>query len=561
MRVPFRGFPIRAFPTIIAGALLLTTDVAAQSVVREFSRADTLRGANTPQRAWWDATFYDLRVRIDPRDSTIAGVNTITYRVLASNAKVGGELQVDLQPPLQVDSVRFGTRRLPYRRDGNAFFVRTPLAQPVGAMRTLTVFYHGRPVVAKNPPWDGGFIWQRDSLGNRWIATANQGLGASVWWPNKDMPSDEPDSQRVAITVPDDLVNVSNGRLRRVTREADGFTTWEWFVRSPINNYGIAVNAGTYAHWSEVYHGEAGPLTLDFWPLTYHEQAARAQWTQTRPMLACFEHWFGPYPFYEDGFKLIETPHLGMEHQSAVAYGNQFLNGYLGRDLSTTGRGLQWDFILVHESAHEWWANSLTNKDEADMWIHESFANYAENLFTECQQGTAAGAEYVIGTRALIRNDRPIVGAFGVHDEGSGDMYYKGGNLLHTLRTVIDDDEKWRGILRGLQRTFRHQTVSGAQVRAYVARESGLALGPVFAQYLDTTMIPVLEYRIDGSLLWYRWTNTVSGFAMPVRGTLGETPVTLRATGTWQSMRATGATLTLLPDYYVITRAAPSERE
>jgi aminopeptidase N len=373
------------------------------------------------------------------------------------------------------------------------------------------------------------------------VATANQGLGASVWWPNKDHGSEEPDSQRIAITVPTPMVDVSNGRLRSTTVNDDGTTTFEWFATEPINNYGISVNAGTYAHWQEIFQGEDGPLTMDYWPLAENEAAARRQWTQARSMMRCFEHWFGPYPFYADGFKLVEAPHLGMEHQSAVAYGNGYANGYRGTDLSGTGQGLKWDFIIVHEAAHEWFANNVTAKDEADMWVHESFANYAENLYTECLTGSReAGAEYVIGTRARIQNDRPVQGVFGVNYSGSGDMYYKGGNLLHTIRQLVDDDARWREILRGLNRTFRHQTVTGAQVEEYIARESGVDLARVWDQYLRTTMVPVLEYRLDGSTLAYRWTDVVPDFGMPVRVDLGDGTLTwLRPTSAWQTVETT----------------------
>jgi aminopeptidase N len=540
--------------SLLLPALLPVGTLLSQTAPHVFSHADTLRGSNTPQRAWWDAAFYDLHVRVNPADSSISGWNAISYRVLSSNATAGRELQIDLQMPLVVDSMRQEGKPVRYRRDGNAFFAQLPVSPPAGSLRTLSVYYHGKPTTAVRPPWDGGFIWKRDSLGNRLVATANEGLGASVWWPNKDLPADEPDSQRVSITVPDSLTNVSNGRLRSVTHHPDGFTTWEWFVSSPINTYGIAVNAGRYAHYSEVYQGEAGPLTLDFWPLAYHEAAARQQFAQAAPMLACFEHWFGPYPWYEDGFKLVETPHLGMEHQSAVAYGNGYRNGYLGRDLSGTGHGLLWDFIIVHESAHEWWANSITDRDAADMWIHESFANYAEGLYTECQQGKQAGAEYVIGTRRLIRNDTPIVGTFGVNNEGSQDMYYKGGNMLHTIRTVINDDEQWRGILRGLQRTFRHQTVSGRQIREYITANAAVNLATVFAQYLETTKVPVLEYRVEGTTLSFRWNNVVADFSMPIRIRSGDSTVTLRPTVQWQTLSSTATSIAPLPDYYIETK-------
>jgi aminopeptidase N len=515
-------------------ALVVTpVTLAAQRAPKAFTHADTLRGSNGPGRAWWDAAFYDLHVAISPSDSSIRGYNAITYRVLAP-AK---EMQIDLQVPLEVDSIVQDRQRLQFRRDGNAFFVALTAPQTTGARKTVTVHYHGKPRAATRPPWDGGFIWQHDSLGNRWIATANEGLGASVWWPNKDYLADEPDSQRIAITVPDSMIDVSNGRRRSTTHNADGTTTYEWFVTEPINNYDVEVNAGQYAHFGDEYQGERGKLTLDFWPLAYHVDTAKIQFKQVKPMLKCFEHWFGPYPWYKDGYKLIEAPHLGMEHQSGVAYGNHFKNGYSGRDLSGTGWGMKWDFIIVHESAHEWWGNNLTDKDAADMWIHESFANYAEGLFAECQDGKQAGAEYMIGSRRNIKNDGPIIGTYGVNSEGSGDVYYKGGNMLHTIRQLINDDEKWRGILRGLQSTFWHQTVTGAQVQAYMNAHAGVDLTKVFQQYLTTPNIPVLEYKVAGSTLSYRWADVVPGFAMPVRAGVGDTSsfTLLHPSETWKA--------------------------
>ncbi len=541
--------------------LLLLTAGRAQSQdssARAFTHADTLRGSVTPQRGWWDVTFYDLHVSVSPSDSSIRGYNGISYLVLSA----AREMQVDLASPLAVDSIVQGRRRLRYRRDGNAYFVTLVEAQHPGDRKTLAVFYHGRPRVAKNPPWDGGITWARDSLGHAWIATSCEGLGASIWWPNKDIPSDEPDSQRVAITVPDSMIDVSNGRLRSVSHHPDGTTTWEWFVTAPINNYDVAVNAGRYAHFSDVFQGEAGALTLDFWPLAQHLDTAVIQFRQAVPMLVCFESWFGPFPWYEDGYKLVEAPHLGMEHQSAIAYGNRYRNGYRGRDLSQTGLGLLWDFIIVHESAHEWFGNSITARDHADMWVHESFANYAEGLYTECRQGKAAGARYLIGSRANVKNDRPIVSPPGVNSTGSDDMYYKGGNLLHTIRQIIDDDAKWRGILRGLNSTYRHQTVTGRQVEGYISRQAGIDLSRIFEQYLRTTRIPVLEYRIGDSTLSYRWSDVVRGFDMPVRVSIagGETRL-LRPTEAWQTapFRMQSAELfRVADDFYVIPRALPA---
>lgn len=533
MRISRFGSALAAVAAIAVASGGASGTAAAQGT-GQFTRADSLRGGNGPARSWWDATFYDLHVKVTPKDSSINGRNGITYRVVTANQT----MQLDLQPPLIVDSIRQSGREVKYTRDGNALMLALTEAQRVGATNTVTVYYHGKPRAAQRPPWDGGFIWRADSLGNPWIATANEGLGASVWWPNKDYWADEPDSQRVAITVPDSMVNVSNGRMRSRVRNGDGTTTYEWFVHEPINNYNVSVNAGTYEHFIGVYQGEAGTLSLDYYPLRIHLDTARKHWAQVTPMLKCFENWFGTFPWYRDGFKLIETPHLGMEHQSAIAYGNGFKNGYLGRDLSQTGRGLTWDFIIIHEAAHEWWGNSLTASDAAYMWIHESFANYAENLYVECQTGDKkAGAEYVIGTRRLIGNRSPIEGQFGVNNEGDGnDMYYKGGSVLHTLRQLVGDDEKWRQILRGLQSTFRHQTIAGPQVEQYIARASGLKLDKVFEQYLRTTRIPELEYALDGGRLAYRWTNVVPGFDMPVVVTIpGRGDVILRPTTAWKT--------------------------
>jgi aminopeptidase N len=523
-----------------------------------FTRADSLRGSNGPARDWWDVRYYDLEVRVDPERREIDGANAITFEVVG-DLPAAREMQIDLQEPLQLDSVTLRGARLALRREGAAWFAALPSAPRRGDLLTVTAWYGGRPLEAANAPWDGGFVWAEDGSGEPWVATANQGVGASVWWPTKDWQGEEPDSQRIAITVPEPMVNVSNGRLRSVRRNPDGTARYEWFVASPINNYNVAVNAGSYAHWHEVYDGVRGPLSLEFWPLAENLDAALEQWpAETRTMLACFEEWFGPFPWYEDGFKMVETPYLGMEHQSAIAYGNGYQDGYRGTDLSGTGQGLAWDFIIVHEAAHEWWGNHVTTTDVADMWVHESFAAYAENLYTECLTGsTAAGAEYVVGTRARIQNDRPVVGTYGVQHEGSGDMYYKGGNMLHTLRQWLADDARWKSVLRGLQEEFGGGTTTGAAVEGFIADRTGLDLGAFFEQYLRTTRVPVLEWRIRADALEYRWADVVDGFAMPVPVQIdGGYTLMLRPSAEWgrTALPADVDSLTVVPDWYVVSR-------
>lgn len=481
---------------------------------QEFTRADTLRGTITPERAWWDVTHYNLAVYFDFSKRTVSGYNIISYKIVSAPAK---EMQIDLQLGLNIDSVLYDNKSLAFRREENAYFVAVPPAQNGQQVNKIIVYYHGIPRPALRPPWDGGVIWSKDNNGNPWISVACQGLGASVWYPCKDHQSDEPDSASLSITVPDTLKAIANGRLKNEVKNGDGTATYTWAVSSPINNYNIIPYIGKYVHWHEDYAGEKGPLDCDFWVLDYNLEKAKLQFKQAIQMLHCFEHWFGPYPFYEDGYKLVESPHLGMEHQSAVAYGNGFANGYKGTDLSGTGWGLKWDFIIVHESGHEWFGNNITTKDVADMWVHEGFTNYAETIFTGCEYGIEAGNDYVIGTRKKIRNDTPIEGPYGVNQEGSGDMYYKGGNLVHTIRQIMNNDSAFRALLCGMNQTFYHQTVTGKQIEEYISKTSGIDFSKVFDQYVRTTQIPVLEYKINGNKLGYRWADCVKGFDMPLK--------------------------------------------
>ena len=494
---------------ILLACLTVMSSVGAQEA---FTRQDSLRGSITPERAWWDLTYYDLSVQVAPESRSLTGTNTIHYTVLTPESR----MQIDLQPPLEIEAVAQDGRQLTFVREGNAYFITLVKPQVRGARETLSIRYSGIPLEAANAPWDGGFSWSQDSKGQPFAATSCQGLGASVWWPNKDHMYDEPDSMAIRLTVPKPLTAVANGRLQK-TEETDKNQTFHWFVSNPINNYGVNANIAEYAHFSETFSGEKGPLDLDYYVLPENLKKAKEQFKQVPMMLQAFEHWFGPYPFYEDSFKLVEVPYLGMEHQSSITYGNGYQNGYLGRDLSGTGWGLKFDFIIIHEAGHEWFANNITYRDIADMWIHEGFTAYSECLYLDYHFGTEAASAYVIGTRANIRNDKPIIGSYDVNSRGSGDMYPKGANMLHTLRQLLEDDTLWRSILRGLNETFYHQTVTTQQIESYLSEKTGKDLSAFFDQYLRTAWVPNLEYRWNGNILEYRYRDIVPGFDMPVR--------------------------------------------
>jgi aminopeptidase N len=502
---------------------------------KAFTHEDTLRGSITPERIWWDLKYYELRVNINPTERAISGSTTVFYEVLQPHQTI----QIDLQPPLVVEKVTQDGQELSFKKDGsNAYMILLKKDQVLGKSESIVVTYSGKPIVARRPPWDGGFQWVKDKSGNDFIATSCQGLGSSAWWPCKDHMYDECDSMLVSVTVPKNLTDISNGRLRKTTENADGTKTFDWFVRNPINNYGINVNVGNYVHFDEVFEGEKGKLSMDYYVLPENLDKAKEQFKQASMMMKAFEHWFGPYPFYEDGYKLVEVPYLGMEHQSSVTYGNKYKNGYLGRDLSGTGWGLKWDFIIIHESGHEWFANNITYKDMADMWIHESFTNYSESLYTEYHFGKKAASEYVIGTRIGIKNDIPIIGTYNVNKSGSGDMYPKGGNMLHTIRQILNNDDKWRQILRGLNKTFYHQTVTTQQIEEYISKNVGRDLSKVFDQYLRDTKIPVLEYSIEKNKIKYRWSNCVEDFDMPVKVMIdGGKEVFIYPNTSWQSIK------------------------
>ncbi|WP_435254481.1 M1 family metallopeptidase [Tenacibaculum sp. A30] len=537
---------------LIAGCSSTTAQKSTSlfSKSETFTRQDSLRGSITPERSWWDLTYYHLNITVNPDKKFIEGKNTVQYKVL----KPHQVLQIDLQSPLKITKVIQNNKELKVFSEGNAHFIQLQDSQKTGEIQSIDVYYEGNPKEAIRAPWDGGFSWKKDNNGNHFVATSCQGLGASVWWPNKDHMYDEVDSMAISVRVPKNLMDVSNGRLRNIEQHNDNTTTYHWFVNNPINNYGVNVNIGDYVHFSEKYQGEDGELDMNYYVLRDNLEKAKEQFKDAPKMMKAFEHWFGKYPFYEDGFKLVEVPYLGMEHQSSVTYGNQYKNGYLGRDLSGTGWGLKFDFIIIHEAGHEWFANNITNVDIADMWIHESFTAYSENLFLDYYYGKKAASEYVIGTRDAIQNDKPIIGHYDVNNEGSGDMYYKGANMLHTIRQLVNDDEKWRQILRGLNSDFYHQTVTTQEIEKYMIEKSGIDLSKIFDQYLRTVDIPEFEYHIENNKLKYRWTNVVKGFNMPLRITINGKSELLYPTEDWQTKTIKGTSIEVDENFYVYSK-------
>ena len=530
------------FLNSVPSAVFAQTDTTVSD-----QRAVELRGTVTAERAWWDLQRYDLKIEVDPEARTIEGTNEITFIPVSP----GRRLQIDLQAPLQIEWVKSGGRELKFVREGNAYFVEFDNDLKVGTASSIIVKYRGQPIVAENPPWSGGVSWQKDVKGNHFIATSCQGIGASVWWPNKDHGYDEPDrGMSIQVTVPEDLVAVSNGRLKQKSHDQKNQTrTFLWEVTNPINNYGVNMNIGNYVNFSETFSGEGGDLDVDYWVLDHQRETAQKHFKEAPRTLRAFEHWFGPYPFYEDSYKLVVVPYLGMEHQSSVTYGNGFKNGYRGRDLSATGVGLKFDFIIVHESGHEWFGNNISMKDGADMWIHESFTNYSENLFVEYHFTEKEAQDYVLGCRKLVKNDQPIIGEYNVNGRGSsGDMYYKGGNMLHSIRHTINDDKKWRSILRGLNKKFRHQTVGTKKIESYISQESGIDFGLFFDQYLRTTKIPVLRYQIDGNRLEYQYQNVVPGYDYPLRVRINGEVVSIKPTERMQELRRNEAIKTFEVD-------------
>jgi len=483
---------------------------------KKFTKADSLRGSLRPERTAFDMLRYDLNIEVNPKAKTISGYNAIEFKVL-DNQKV---MQLDLFENMEIDSITFQRKNLNYTREFNAVFIDFEEELNQGTTHELKFYYHGKPIIAESPPWDGGFVFTKDNNNNPWVAVAVQGTGASLWFPNKDHLSDEPDQAEIKITVPENLVAVSNGRLvDEIISADDQKKTFHWKVTYPINNYNITLNIGDYVNFKDKFHN----LDLDYYVLSHNLKKAQTQFEQVKPMMECFYEKLGPYPFERDSFKLVETPYLGMEHQSAVAYGNQYRNGYLGNDLSGTGYGLKFDFIIIHESGHEWFGNSISVKDIADLWIHEGFTSYTESVFLECEYGKEAALEYLSGLRQNITNKRPIIGNYGVNHEGSGDMYYKGSNMINTLRSLIEDDELWWKTLRQFNIEFAYKTITTEEVVQFFSLSFDKDLTAFFDQYLKHPKIPklLIEKVENKNQLKFKWEADVEEFDMPVEVSLG----------------------------------------
>jgi len=531
---------LNSFFIVTALLCCLVGTAQQKNTTKTFTRDDTLRGSITSGRAWWDILRYDLAIKPDYSNRSTEGKNSISYKVIST--KNASSLQLDLQEPLAIDSVVLNSVSLAFVKDGNAWHIKMP-AQKKGSVHTLDVYYSGKPHEAIRAPWDGGWTFTKDSLGRPWMTVTCQGLGASIWYPCKDHQSDEPDNgASLTMIVPDTLVAIANGRLQSKKMNGDGTATYKWAVVNPISNYCLIPYIGKYANFSEVYNGEKGKLDLNYWVMDYNlEKAKEYMPDQVHKMLKSFEHWFGPYPFYEDGYQLIETSHTGMEHQSAVSYGNWYKFGYRDRDLSGTGWGMKFDFIIIHESGHEWFGNNITTKDLADMWVHEGFTNYSETLFVDYIFGTDAANEYNYGIRRGIRNDKTIIPPYGVNAQGSGDMYPKGGNLLHSIRHSINNDERFRQILRGLNKIFHNKTVTTQQVEKYISTNAGFDYSKVFDQYLRTIQIPKLEFYFNKNKteVSFRYANCIKGFNLPLSLTNKEASVKIVPSEKWNTLKLT----------------------
>ncbi|HTV05701.1 MAG TPA: M1 family metallopeptidase [Acidobacteriaceae bacterium] len=514
---------------LVTGAIQLPAQVKHVTTPPDLvSRADMLRGAYGPYRANNDLLYYHLNVRVDPDKQFISGDNTIRFRML----KDGTRIQLDLSEALHIDKISWGSVPLNYERDTGAVFVDFPRTLHVGQVYTIDFYYSGHPLKVGR---FGGMVFGQDPSGHPWIYTSCEDDGASIWWPNKDQWRDEVQNMDISVAIPNDLVDVSNGRFEGKTNLGDGYTRWNWSVHYPINNYDVALNIGNYVHFGSHY----GALTLDYYVLPEDLEKAKKQFAQVPGMLDAFAHYFGPYPFMKDGYKLIEVPYAGMEHQSAVAYGNHFTNGYFGRDWTGVGISMRFDFIIIHESGHEWFGNSITAADRSDMWIHEGWTTYLEGLYVEYHWGHADAIRYLNGLKPKIENRVPIVAERGVNATPPEDQYFKGALMMNTLRSIINNDPKWFALIHGFYQHFKYQNIMTGDVIGYFNQQTGMDLTPFFRQYLFHAQIPVLELLFDPTehTVSYKWQAEEPGFAMPIRCGDPHSRQTLYPTLEWQTMK------------------------
>ncbi|MCB0537113.1 MAG: M1 family metallopeptidase [Bacteroidetes bacterium] len=499
----------------------------------QYNRGDTLRGSLRPERTAFDVTYYNLNLDVSFKNKSISGYNDIYFSMVENS----DSLQIDLFDNMIIDSIIYNGAKLKYLRDYNAVFVSFPKIMQKGSKQKMRVYYHGKPIIANNPPWDGGFTWQKDEDGEDWLGVSCEGIGASLWWPNKDHLSDEPDSMRVTCTIPKNLVFVGNGLLEKNTETGDK-RLMTWKVSYPINNYNITLNIGNYVNFKDTYTAQDGDkLGLDYWVMPYNLEKAKKQFEQVKPMLACYEKYFGKFPFWKDNYKLVETPYLGMEHQTAIAYGNGYKKGYAGMDYSRIG--LDFDYIIIHETGHEYWGNLISTEDMADMWIHESFCTYSEALYVECMFDYNKAQEYVNAKKPHIGNRAPMAGIYGVNVEGDGDMYNKGMLFLNTLRHVVNNDDLWFSLLKEMNEEFAYKTINANDVMFFFNKKTGLDLTPIFMQYLYYADVPKLMYNIDkvkgkNYTLKYKWIANVGDFAMPFEVKIGDNKTRLNGTNQLQ---------------------------
>ncbi|MEP7075470.1 MAG: M1 family metallopeptidase [Acidobacteriota bacterium] len=509
-----------------AGIFLFCAIQAFSQSVQTPTHADLLRGSYGPFRANNDLLSYALDVRVDPDKQLITGKNTIRFKMLKDDTRI----QIDLYPNMKVEEIVFGPTELKYTRDEGAVFIDFPASLKKGRTYSIDFYYSGKPVITNF----GGLFFKKNKAGDPWIASSCEINGASLWWPNKDQWRDEVENMTISVAVPTGLTDVSNGQFVGSKDLGDGYTRWDWKIDYPINSYGASINIGKYEHWSE----KLGDLPLDFYAVPENLDRAKKQFEQARGMLEAYQHYFGEYPFKKDGYKLIQTPYVGMEHQSAIAYGNRFLNGFIGKDYTGAGISMRFDYIIIHESAHEWFGNAVSASDISDMWIHEGWATYLECLYVEYTYGHDDYLKYVNSYKKLVENKTPIITPRGTSTEPSLDQYSKGGLLIHTLRSIVNDDTKWWRLIHDFYQHFKYRNIMTEDAVAWFDQTTRMNLTPVFNQYLRHAAIPKLEVRSTANgHLAYRWIADESGFTMPVKiGTKDHWQI-ITPTTNWQTTK------------------------